>query len=967
MFDARSPTSPPSLEAQYYARPAGNGLASGLAIDTRNVRMAHDEAEQHGIYGSVSPRFRPSPQPGLQRQAPAAVYRSSSAALRPQGIRGSPERLGGAATFGAYPRAGGRSGQAELTPVTAWGHITAGTGGQGAGAHHAQAPSHMERDPRLQRALRAEGAASPPAHSAVRQDAFMTPPTAHRTSISTVLSGGPQAADATPRTRVRNNTTGTPASRRHSQAEFDAANYGLESQQQFARPNYNDPNMYAHTPGGDPHQAAMHALNRNRGSMSASAGLRSAAAATAATQDNSFMSLDSPGLAAYGVRPRRHSRVNSMASPPPHSRTRAIEETHNMLTGGTRAGRSPPTAQTAEDRHAQRMQAAHSWLGPGVGGGARDTQSDTFAWGVPGGARSRAGSFAVAGGARQAAHEPQPRGNGLSVENGRHPHRASYAGSGHGSHAASAVGSAQQPRGSGFVGGASARKSRHQSLQQKSGKTPIRSNWFHKEEMLSNSDVKDQEFSSSDEEDFGNEERDYGGDMVAQQKLIQKQQRAIFDLNMQCKMMQNSIGVANKEPYEALLHDFGRTCASNRRANREIEQLRAELKHLREQCADQEGASADPHPYPNVHSQYAEFEAMLDKSRRELAKATVEAKERNRDLEEKKADIRNLQVELERERLNSKHWRDRAAELGADAASPTRARSPQKQSPGSTGSPASNGPQSLRGRAGTTATASETATVREGSDASAGVDDQAAGLGGRLEAALRESEQKRRHAEEELKRTEKKMRDVEEQRRALQLGMKRIQDSRLVLGGKGDQIEISKLTTENEALKDDVDTLRRQLDDLREEAHEDVEAAVAAVRSLNIDRDEEPRGSAAQRAEIAQLQLECRDLEQQAQIREARVRRLDEDLTKTREQMHRLCHDYLRPRLREMTVGAAQAESVYDHVRRWSQLKVVVPAEDDATPTKSGPRHTTAQLAPTPPTGRFDFHIPASLGGRTSR
>ncbi|KAJ2750025.1 hypothetical protein IWQ56_007112, partial [Coemansia nantahalensis] len=335
---------------------------------------------------------------------------------------------------------------------------------------------------------------------------------------------------------------------------------------------------------------------------SSAAGQRTASGAHA-----NLLSPETNGLAAFGAPARGHARGSSVASPA--SRARAIEDAHNALTGGSgsaRAGRGLPAAQTTDERHTRRLQAAHSWLAPGVAASTRDTQSDTYSWGVQGAGRSRAGSFAVAGGGRQAA-VAEPRGNGLSVENGRHPHRASYTGSGHGSHAPSGGGSAQQ-RGAGasFVGGASARKARHQSLQQKSGKTPIRSNWFHREEMLNDSDLKDQEFLSSDEEDFGDEERGYGGDLVAQQKLIQKQQRTIFDLNMQCKMMQNSIGAANKEPYEALLHDFGRTCASNRRANREIEQLRSELKQVREQCAALEDVSANPPPCRLVHAMNAD-------------------------------------------------------------------------------------------------------------------------------------------------------------------------------------------------------------------------------------------------------------------------------------------------------------------------------------------------------------------------
>ncbi|KAJ1731571.1 hypothetical protein LPJ61_002470 [Coemansia biformis] len=980
---ARNFVSPTSPRGQHHFRPAENGLA----IDTRNVGHYHDEAgpDSREIYNSATPLSRRNSQQQPQQwQGAAAMHRSTSAVSRPQAVHGSPDRLAGAVPLGPYTRAAGvQGGQAELAPVVAWGHIIAGSGGQVAGVHTPQT-RHFERETRPHRV---EGAASP-LNSAVRQDVFTTPPTAHRASISTVLSAGPRQLDAahvTPRMRVRNNTTGTPSYVSHSQSEFDTYNgrsvataFGLESQ--FSRPNFDDSSMYAHTPGRDPYQAAMHATGRNRGSMGASAGPRGGAG----HQEN-FLTPDSPNVAAFGARPRGHSRVSSMVSPA--SRARAIEDTHNALNGGARAGRGAPAAQTPDERRGQRMRAAHSWLPSATGGGARDTQSDTFAWGLPGATRSRAGSFAVSGAGRQLTQDQQmqiQRGNGLSVEPGRHPHRTSYTGSGQRSHTPPPIGSSQQrgahhvpparsgEAGSSFVS-ASARKSRHQSQQQKSNKTPIRSNWFHKAEALNDSDLKDQEFLSSDEEDFGDEVRGYAGDMVAQQKLIQKQQRSIFDLNMQCKMLQTAMDSSTKEPYEALLSDFGRTCASNRRANRELEQLRSEREVLREQCAQLEDTLANPPPCMAPHGlseeeqeQVARLEEALEDAQRDLEAEAALAKQRIHHLEDKDMQIRQLQEELTRERLNSEHWRQQAMDLRAVAAS---AQPLQKRASGTLPSADSYGPTSARRRTGTTTTASETATVRAASEdsGSSGGDERVAGPNGKpmprdgLESALQQSEQKRRQLEETARRAEKKMRDYEEQRRVLQLEMKRMQENRLALHTTSDQAEIVRLADENETLKDNLDALQQQLVDARADAQAHAEAALTAISSLKLDSDEEVEGSAAQRAEIARLKLECRDFEQQTKVHEASVRNLTEELEHSRSQMQRLCHDYLRPRLRELTVGAAQAESVYDHVRRWSQLKVVVPPEDETAPTKSSARHPVrvAPLAPAPATTGFGLGRPA--------
>ncbi|KAJ2801527.1 hypothetical protein H4R20_003632, partial [Coemansia guatemalensis] len=874
---------------------------------------------------------------------PRAAYHNPSNASGSQGARGSPDMFLDRYAGMQIRASGVQSGQVELNPVTARG-IVAGSGGQPRTGAYAGSTGNTDRDvwQHGQQQQQTEGALSPRRRT-THQESYATPPTAHRATISTVLGSGPHSAEAvrvgsgdvaggartqsTPRTGERRSAVASPAGRRHSQAEFDtydgrsiATTFGLESQ--FSRANYDDSSMYAYTPGRDARQAAMHAMGLARASMSASAGLRSAT-------DN-MLTPETPSAAVFGSRSHRHSRVNSVVSP--NTRARALQDTHNALTGGTRAGRTAAPSYNADDRFGQRMQAAQTWYGPGAGR-ARDTVSDTYAWGPSASGRGRAGSVVHAGGAAQ--YDAQSRGNGLAVGAGAHAHRASFNGSAIGSHTPSGLGSSQArggarqsgavrtgDAGSSFMS-ASGRKPR--ASAQRTGKTPIRSNWYHKEEMLSESDIKDQEFESSDEEDFDNEERGYGGDMVAQQKLIQKQQRTIFDLNMRCKMLTTAMNSKTADPYTALLDDFGRTCAANRRANRELDHLRGEVADLRSECTRLADVSANPPPCTLPHGMSEAEQQQLEDARRALAVESSMATQRMRMLEDKDAHIRELQEELTRERLNSDHWHRVAMDLRVDADANANI------------SPAS---AASRARA-ETATTSETVTLRAFSENSAGADHRASAQSSQLQSQLRESEHKRQILQDELKQTRKKMRDFEEQRRVLQLEMKRSLASRLALDGKSDQADIARLTDENETLKDECDALMRQLDDARAQAHSHAEAALAAASSIDLDGDADDdaaAGSAALRAETAKLKIECRDSQKQAELAEENVRQLQEELDTTREQMHRLCHDYLRPHLRELTVGPAQAEAVYDHVRRWSQLKVTVPAEEAGTPTKGNGR-----------------------------
>ncbi|KAJ2358560.1 hypothetical protein IWW50_003597 [Coemansia erecta] len=891
----RSNASEP-LDDQAYSRPGGNGLA----VDTRS--------------GSL---FRNGPYTGDGRADIDAGFLHKSPRARPNQLAAA--QRGSSIASSVYAR-----GTAELNPVIAWGQMASGQ------REYESPPSHGNRGARHYE--RSHDGAASPQRSAVGD--LYTTPTAHRASISTVMSGGPHSpAERTP-SRQRN--TGTPGSRRYSQAENDtyngrsiASTYGLESQ--FSRLNFDDPNMYAHTPGRDSELAAMHVMGRNPVQMSASARMRSTSGA------QNILTPETPSGAVFGGRARNHSRVNSMVSP--NTRARAIEDTRNALTGSGRAGRGQPAAHSGED-HGQRMHAAQTWYGGGHdAGNARDTVSDTFAWGTPGAGRARTGSMALSvTPGRQ--HEQQMRGNGLAIDT-RHRHRASYTGSGHGSHTPSAVGSSQYRGGRHTIGSrpadanssimsASARKSRHQSLQVKKGQTPIRSNRYYKEEALSDSDLKGQDFLSSDEEDFGSKEQGYGGDMVSQQRLIQKQQREIFDLNMEYKMLAKAVKDNPDQPIAAMSADYARTCASNRRANREIELLRNEVQALKSQCAALEDESTSrmrgvsEEDQMRMELQQREIEDLREK----LARETELTKKRRRQLEDQDVRFRELEEQLARSQIDSDHWHREAAKLKHNTAMS-----------------ASTSPVSPRARAGTTVT-SETMTLRTPSEASGFPQTN-------LEHQLRESEQQRQQQadelqlvrkkvceqDDELKQTRKRMREYEEQRRVLQIEMKHNQASHLALDSKSDRAEITRLTRETESLKDECDALQRQLSDARAQAQSHAEATLAAASAVDLDAAEDVYGSAAQRAEISSLRIECRDLDKRARMYEDYARDLAEKLETERGKMRALCHDNLRPIMREMTVGPTQAEAVYNNLRGWSQLKVVVPADPDTTPTKRSSSH----------------------------
>ncbi|KAJ2157095.1 hypothetical protein GGF46_004747 [Coemansia sp. RSA 552] len=936
----------------------------GLSIDTHTAepyarggvrvprtapyRMGEAQAELEEIYGErLSPPARHS---SRQLQDGSVPLRSSSIVSGTQAPRESPDRQQSGALSAIHSR-GAQRGQAEVNPVTvtAWGV-----------SEDRRAGGYASPTGPSDRRFRHDGPSSP-LHGAVRQDHYATPNTAHRATISTVLAGGSHSAGpgrvvsgqyATP--RGRNYTTGTPMARRLSPSEYDtfqepstATGFGLESQ--FTRPNYDDSSLYAHTPNRDVLYAPGPPRGRGAAPLSASAGLRSGA--------QNILTPDTPSVASFSVHTRRHVRGNSISSPP--TREQALEDTHRALTGGVRSGRGATmAAPSTEGRPGQRALAARTWYGPGPS----DTRSDTYAWGSPHAVRSRAGSFAMGG--RQAMGEQQ-RANGLAIDTGRPRHRASYTGSAYGSQTPSAIGSSQARGMRGSVlnrGGGDANSSfmsasarRARKTRTKSGKTPIRSNWYHKEEMLNEDDLKGQEFVSSDEEDFADEDRGYG-DMVSQQKLIQKQQRTIFDLNMRCRMLSDAMAGKTDEPYMELVNNFEKTCASNRRANREIERLEGEVQDLKEQCGQLEDISANPPPCQLPHGmseidqqKFERQQVELDKALQDLAVERTVNNQRMLLLEDKDGQIREMQEDLTRERLDADSWHREVVELRAEANSSSRGSHATKTNGGeqsSSTSPVSPGSNGTRGRAGTTTTTSESMTLRAPSEISVGTRQQKT-----LERELKESERQRQKLQDELKQTGKRMREYQDQRRHLQTQMKHDRANRLALESKGDQTEIARLTNENDTLRDDCDSLRRQLDD----AH--AQAAIAAVSAIDLGVDDDDdadsqdiSGNTAQRAEIAKLKLECRDLQAQTRMHEETTRRLTEELDKSRDSMHRLCHDYLRPNLRELTVGPVQADSVDEHVRRWSQLKVVVPTEDD-TPTKNGRGN-----------GRFSGDTSRSLG-----
>ncbi|KAJ2843924.1 hypothetical protein IWW36_005376 [Coemansia brasiliensis] len=388
-------------------------------------------------------------------------------------------------------------------------------------------------------------------------------------------------------------------------------------------------------------------------------------------------------------------------------------------------------------------------------------------------------------------------------------------------------------------------------------------------------------------------------------------------------MLREAMKAKTDQPYEALLDDFGRTCASNRRANRQIELMRKEIRALKDRCAEQEQVAA-------YHAEVESLQESLSTAQDQLAAEQALSHKRQQLVEIRDAKIRELEERLAKERHYADHYHRKATFAScSDEPSPA---SPHDLSP--------------RTRAGTTAT-SETMTLRAPSEISA-IEDPVVALRRAQSAAeqaeqqLHETERQRRALEDELKQTRKKMREYEEQRRMMQRELKSSNANRAALMDTADHAELTRLTRENETLADECDSLQRQLTDARAQIQANAEATLAAATSaidLNADRTDpdgdadDIYGSIAQRAEIAKLKLEVRDLEAMVRMHEDNARQLADKLEANREQMRTLCHDHLRPCLRELTVGPAQAESAFDQLRHWSRLNTTAYGSDE-TPTK---------------------------------
>ncbi|KAJ1725420.1 hypothetical protein LPJ61_005644 [Coemansia biformis] len=201
---------------------------------------------------------------------------------------------------------------------------------------------------------------------------------------------------------------------------------------------------------------------------------------------------------------------------------------------------------------------------------------------------------------RNSPRKPQmqtQRGNGLSVEPGCYLYSTSYIGLGQRSHTPPPIGSSQQrgarhvpparpnEAGSGFVGASAC-------------KSPIRSNSFDQAETHSKSDLKCQKYFSSDTEDFDDEEWGNAGNMATQQKLKQKLLRSLVDLTIKNNMMRGSISPEIRDRYTALLNEYACTCASISRAKRALEDEDAQFRQLQEEMTRERLNPSPANPSP---------------------------------------------------------------------------------------------------------------------------------------------------------------------------------------------------------------------------------------------------------------------------------------------------------------------------------------------------------------------------------
>ncbi|KAJ2742929.1 hypothetical protein GGI20_004130 [Coemansia sp. BCRC 34301] len=686
--------------------------------------------------------------------------------------------------------------------------------------------------------------------------------------------------------------------------------------------------------GGRRHSQAAEFDSYNGRSIATTLGLESQFSRV--NYDDSSMYAHTPGRDAAAHVTGRHSRVNSMVSP--SAKARAIEDTRNALAGGA--------------RHV--------------------AASDSFGWGTPDAiGRTRTGSVASAARLSYQDQGYHARANALALDR---PHRASYAGS----VAPSVVGSASAYRAraaaaannntaTASASGASAtrRARRHSSQQQpKAGKTPIRSNWYHQDEMLHESELAGQDFASSDEEDFG-KDGDYDGNMVAQQRLIENQHRQIFDLGMRNKILEKAMADKCGKPYEALADDLGRTCASNRKANRVIKQLTDDVENLRAHCKMLEDQAAHPPTCRLPHGMSDEERAhMLDLEQKLDVEISVNSQFRAK-LDEKDALYRDIVEKLDREVLQSEYWRNSASKYSMELAAVS---SPARHQSAAT---ATAELLSSRTRAGTATTMSESVTLRAPSDMSVGgggVENYAIAprataanslfdmqskqdllmtlenlesSGNKLrseklvlESQLDKSVAALKQAEADLKHARKKVLDLEEDRRTLQSAMKCSEVNLKAAGGS--EKELAKLAAENDELRDRCDALQREVG----YANNNLMAAVSNMdlaRDTAADDDEDMDGAAGRglvtlRAENAKLKVECRDLNERHRIAAEYADNLKKELDQAKELSYSFKHDVVRKFIRESTVGPAQAEAVRENYRQWSQLQCIVP--DSGSPSR---------------------------------
>ncbi|KAJ2089816.1 hypothetical protein IW138_003110 [Coemansia sp. RSA 986] len=379
---------------------------------------------------------------------------------------------------------------------------------------------------------------------------------------------------------------------------------------------------------------------------------------------------------------------------------------------------------------------------------------------------------------------------------------------------------------------------------------------------------------------------------------------------MRYKMLANAMDSITKEPYEALVDDFGRTCASNRRANREIGLLHEEIRELKECCAYLEAVTNLP-PSAPPHRMSEQEHAVVDGLKQELEDAR-RALEIEISLNSRNGD---LQKQLTCIESSAAMWHRTAMDSNNAGITSSNAKHGGENSRVVQNEQAAYGCDSddllvYCTRAETGTTTSETPTSRTPSDGSTGAGDHRCRVSSAHSPKLDAQEKARLESAIEVVMAEK---------------------DRL------DKANVQ-LIDENEGLKDECDSLRQQLDDSHNEIQAHTGTALSAVSSLDLESDEDMGDSAVHYAEIAMLKVECKYSKQHAQILEEHVGGLTEELERSHEQLRQLCHDMVRPYLREATVAPTMAESVSEKTRQWSELKVVVPpanSNDRTTPTKS--------------------------------